>query len=165
MSRGRTGTGWGSDQFYFIFEPGEGSRRPLNYLFIKTWQVHNRTKALASLALKILIFEDKAFVFTENTLTTEKLKQFKPWVPLPHTAGVLKALPPRNRSQLLRNSLPAPFRRRGPPPSHGERITSWPGSFEHPRRRRKASALEVDISPPCRQRVAEAKVPPSWMSS
>jgi hypothetical protein len=100
------------------------------------WQVHNCTKALASLTLKNLIFEDKAFVFTENTLTIEKLKQFKPWVPPPHTAGVLKALPLRNRSQLLGSSLMVPFRRRSPPPSHGEHITSRLGSFEHPCRRR-----------------------------
>jgi hypothetical protein len=57
-----------------------------------------------------LIFEDKAFVFTENILKQKKLKQSSPWVSPPLLAGVLQALPPRNKSKVLAGSLPAKIR-------------------------------------------------------
>jgi hypothetical protein len=53
-----------------------------------------------------------------------------------------------------------------PPNRHGERITSWREGLELSRRNRSmASAVEVEILPPCWQRIATALKPPAWMSS
>jgi hypothetical protein len=100
-----------------------------------TWQVQLFIEVLASLVLENLEFEERPFDFTKNTLELMDLMQSSPSVPPPLLAGVLQALPPRNRGRLLGSPLPALICRRGPLPGHGERITSWPGSFEHPRRR------------------------------
>jgi hypothetical protein len=64
-------------------------------------------KALANLALKKLLFEDKVFLFTQSTLEQKKNKQYSSWAPPPLLAGLLQASPPRNKGMLLG----APFRR------------------------------------------------------
>jgi hypothetical protein len=98
------------------------------------WQVHICTKALTSLALRNLIFEDKAFVFTENILKQKKLKQSSPWVSLPLLAGALQALPPRNKSKVLVGSLPAKIRCHRSSPIHRGCTTWWRGAAELPQR-------------------------------
>jgi hypothetical protein len=126
----------------------------------------NFIKTLASLVLRNLEFEDRVFIFTQNTLELEDKMQSRPWASPPPIAGVLKASPPRSKGLLLGSPLPAWIRSRGPPPSHEEQVTSWLRGFEHPRLDRcRASVVEVEISPPCRHRIVEASRPPSWMSS
>jgi hypothetical protein len=125
----------------------------------------NLTKTLASLALENLEIEERPSEITKSTLEVADLKQTSPGAPPPLLTGVLQASPPRNRDQLLGSPLPALICRRGPLPGHGERITSWPESIEHPRRRRQASVMEVEKTPSYRRRITVALLPTAWMST
>jgi hypothetical protein len=77
---------------------------------------------LTLLALKNLVFEDKACNFTENTPEQRMKKQPGPGA-APPLAGFLEASPPRKGEKVLALFLPARTHTRWLPPHRQERIT------------------------------------------
>jgi hypothetical protein len=93
---------------WYFFCTRKGSGRSQKNIYSNTWQVTIlQTDPFKTLALKNQKFEDKICHITKNTLKLRKGTQLGPWVPPPPNAGVLNALPPRNRAQSLEHSFPA----------------------------------------------------------
>ena len=60
-----------------------------------------------TLALRNLLFEDKAFAITKGTLELKDEKQSGPRTPPPPIAGDFQAVTPRSARQMLGHSFPA----------------------------------------------------------
>jgi hypothetical protein len=79
--------------------------------------------------------------------------------------GIHQASQPRNESKYLDGSLSVKNLFRWLSPSHQGRTTWWQENVELRRQiRRRASTLEIVITPPCQQKITEARLPPAWMS-
>jgi hypothetical protein len=121
--------------------------------------------AFSILLLGNLLSMDKAIFYINHPKTKEEFQSGPQASPSPF-AGVLQAMPARSMGLLLGSPLSATNRHHGPPFRRGERITSRRRGFEHPWQCRiKASDMEVEDLPPCRQKIVAAQQPAAWMSS
>jgi hypothetical protein len=82
-----------------FFDTRGGVTKTPGIHFIKIGRYNFCSKALASIALSNQLFEERALQLFTNTPEIQKRKQSTPWVSPPMIAGVLQALPPRNRSK------------------------------------------------------------------
>jgi hypothetical protein len=144
--------------YFFFICKGVGAKKTPD--FYKNGDRYKFRKALSTLVLGNLLPTDRALLFTQTTLEPKKIKQSSPRVSPPPLAGVLQAMPPRNRSLLLGSSFPAMICNNGPPSTRGECNTSRIGGFEHPLLDRiRASSQVVVTPPPCRLKIVEASLP------
>jgi hypothetical protein len=84
-------------KFFFCTRGGVSKTPGIHY--IKIGRNNFCSMALASIALSNQQFEERALQLFTNTPEIQERKQSTPWVSPPMIAGVLQALPPRNRSK------------------------------------------------------------------
>jgi hypothetical protein len=83
----------------FFLHNREGSRRPQDFHFINIGRYNICSKVLAFIALDHQLIGKRTLQLFTNTPELQKSTQSTPWVSPPMTAGVLQALPPRNKSK------------------------------------------------------------------